>query len=99
MNGEHECCGGCEAAEAPIAAAPAEQNGACTPSCNKQAYQDRVIEEKSQLDEKIAKLRVFIGGKTYLDLDGNDQILLNRQLGIMEQYSEVLDDRIKYFTS
>lgn len=57
-------------------------------------YQDRVIAEKVQLDEKIGKLRTFINGPQFLELDGTDQELMDDQFDLMKQYSDVLGQRI-----
>ena len=61
-------------------------------------YQQRVIDEKEALDEKIEKLSTFIGSKLFetLNNDGQD-ILLQEQLSHMIAYSSVLEKRIELF--
>jgi len=64
-----------------------------------EAYQERVIEEKNQLDEKIGKLMDFIEGRDFSrKITLAEQKRMRRQEMIMELYSEVLADRIKHFT-
>lgn len=60
-------------------------------------YQQRVIDEKVELDEKIAKLEAFLITPTFLDLGINDRILLNRQCDAMRAYSDILGRRIERF--
>lgn len=57
-------------------------------------FKDRLLEEKSQLDEKIGKLKTFIGGEGFPNIDPKQQELLNEQLPVMEKYSSILDSRI-----
>ena len=58
-------------------------------------YQNRVVEERSELSKKIEKLSDFIGGPVYIILPSAEQILLERQLGLMISYSKVLGKRIE----
>jgi hypothetical protein len=60
-------------------------------------YQDRVIEEKRQLDEKRAKLAEFIGGSIYPTLPEAERDSLIEQFDLMKQYSDVLGERIARF--
>lgn len=57
-------------------------------------FQDRVIEEKRELDAKHSRLAVFIGGDIYPTLDEAERDLLVEQLDLMKQYSDVLGQRI-----
>jgi len=61
------------------------------------AFQERVIEEKEQLDDKIAKLTKFIGGKVWAGLTDYEQNLLQVQLNHMRDYSATLAKRIEVF--
>lgn len=62
------------------------------------SYQDRVVEEKRELDEKIEKLTAFIfKGSAYKTLPEDEQNRLNRQHAIMTGYSQVLGERIANF--
>ena len=61
------------------------------------SYQERVVREKEELDERIRKLVVFLGTKMFFDLPVDEQKRLRRQELIMELYSDVLADRIAAF--
>lgn len=60
-------------------------------------HQQRVVAERSELDEKRSKLTAFIGGEIYRKLDPVEQSRLNRQLESMTLYSNVLGERIAAF--
>lgn len=60
-------------------------------------HQERVVTEKSELDDKRGKLTAFIGGDTYRTLDQVEQSRLNRQLEAMTLYSNILGERIAAF--
>ncbi|MCK5600621.1 hypothetical protein KAR91_02060 [Candidatus Pacearchaeota archaeon] len=60
-------------------------------------YQDRVVEEKTSLDEKIKKLASFAKTEPYEALTGFERVKLRQQLDIMLQYSNVLNERIISF--
>lgn len=60
-------------------------------------HQERVVAEKSELDEKIAKLVPFIDGNIYKTLPEEEQARLRKQVTIMADYSEVLGERIAAF--
>ena len=60
-------------------------------------YQQRVIDEKAELDERLAKLKVFLTSKTFNLLPFHDRELLEYQSEVMEQLSLVLGKRIKRF--
>jgi hypothetical protein len=64
-----------------------------------QPFQERVIEEKRELDEKIAKLDLFWKGDVFLTLPSAEQVLLRRQLVAMEDYSAMLGERITAFST
>jgi len=61
-------------------------------------HQERVIEEKAQLDERLAKLNEFGRGTIFPNLPAAEQERLQRQSKIMDQYSVVLGERIAAFT-
>lgn len=61
-------------------------------------YQQRVVEEKKELDIKIAKLDAFVGGAVYFDLDDEEQDRLTAQRTAMGEYSDILGERIEAFT-
>lgn len=61
-------------------------------------HQQRVIEEKRELDAKATALSNFIGlNKTFGTLDATEQERLREQCEIMWQYSEILGARIAAF--
>lgn len=64
-----------------------------------QAHQLRVVEEKKQLGEKIEALYdgIVIFQGFFETLPKDEQERLKRQLEIMKQYSEILEERIKHF--
>lgn len=60
-------------------------------------YQDRVLNEKAELDARLGKLQPFLDTATFKDLDAAEQERLRKQAGIMQEYSAVLADRIAHF--
>ena len=65
---------------------------------NEQSYQQRVIEEKEALDQKLDKLMYFIdSNSTFKALLKKEQELLIEQSDVMLHYSEILRERILSF--
>jgi hypothetical protein len=65
-----------------------------------QPHQQRVIDEKDQLDEKARALSDFIGNSdVFPTLDVAEQERLRHQNDVMRQYSEILGARIAEFCS
>lgn len=62
-----------------------------------QPHQERVVTEKSELDEKIQKLTAFVGGTIFASLDDAERSRLSIQLQHMNGYSEILGQRISAF--
>lgn len=62
-----------------------------------QPHQERVVTELNELNGKIEKLIPFIGSKIYESLPEAEQLRLNKQLGYMQLYSNVLQERITAF--
>lgn len=60
-------------------------------------HQQRVVDEKSELDEKLSKLDAFLRTDTFKRLRNEEQILLDRQATAMQIYSGILGERIKLF--
>lgn len=60
-------------------------------------HQERVVKEKDELDEKLAKLNAFGRGEVFSTLPLDEQERLIRQSKIMDQYSVVLGERIAAF--
>jgi hypothetical protein len=59
----------------------------------------RVINEKRELEEKILKLSEFILSEKFDTLSEDHRFLLAKQQNIMQDYSDVLADRILLFTN
>lgn len=65
-----------------------------------QPHQQRVVEEKSDLDVKIAALQKFLQESPMLaKLDRGEVYRLNAQNLIMVQYSAILGERIQAFAA
>lgn len=64
-----------------------------------QDYQQRVIDEKAELDERLAKLNAFIDGPKWGTVPDAEQLRMLRQSRLMMGYSSVLGERIAAFTS
>ena len=62
-----------------------------------QPYQDRVLNEKAELDQRLGKLQAFLSTATFNSLDADEQARLRRQAGIMQEYSVVLGERLAAF--
>lgn len=63
-----------------------------------QPHQERVVTEKSELSEKVDKLRCFIGDNPiFYTLMGSEQDRLKRQLVAMTEYLSILNERIAAF--
>ena len=61
-------------------------------------YQERVIEEKKELDERATKLSDFIGlSPEFEKIDPEEQERMKVQNDLMWQLSEVLGERIEAF--
>ncbi len=61
-------------------------------------HEQRVVEEKRELDEKISKLAAFIAStQTFAGLDPRAQELLRQQGSQMIAYSDTLASRIAWF--
>lgn len=61
-------------------------------------HQQRVVDEKTELDTKAKALSNFIGlSDTFVTLDPAEQERLKEQCEIMHQYSEILGKRIEAF--
>lgn len=72
--------------------APAAPAGGLPP------HQQRVLDEKRELDERLSKLDAFIlDNPLFLQLPGDEQERLSRQSKAMAIYSEILGERIAKF--
>ncbi len=62
-----------------------------------QPFQQRVVDEKAELDEKLGKLSGFIRSDIYKGLPIEEQGRLQFQWWLMKGYSDVLGYRIAGF--
>jgi hypothetical protein len=60
-------------------------------------HQQRVVDEKAELDERFEKLRAFIRTPTFNGVDGAEQDRLCQQVAVMGRLSDILGDRIAAF--
>lgn len=63
-----------------------------------QPHQQRVVDEKTELDDKLNKLRAFLEGKARELVDAAEFRRLRLQADAMSVYSEVLGERIAAFS-
>lgn len=61
------------------------------------AFQQRVIDEKTDLDTKITNLEKFLTTTTFQGLDPAEQARLTRQAVVMTDLSKILGERIENF--
>lgn len=64
-----------------------------------QPHQQRVIDEKSELDEKRGELEAFLRTAQSPAAPMDEQKRMNRQLEVMSLYSAILDERIAQWGS
>lgn len=57
-------------------------------------FKERLVAERDELDDKIAKIEAFIGSARFEDLDERNRKLLAAQRDAMRQYSVILNVRI-----
>lgn len=62
-----------------------------------QPHQQRVVEEKAELDKKIANLEDFFSDPIFNNLTKAEQVRLCKQLAYMIGYSGILAERIGAF--
>ena len=60
-------------------------------------HQQRVLQEKKELDEKLERLRAFLASPAALNVPDDERTRLQSQLHIMREYSGILLDRINVF--
>lgn len=60
-------------------------------------WQQRVVEERDQLGEKIDKLKAFLDNNN--KIDEFDFEILDLQLSIMQSYAAILNSRISRFNN
>lgn len=60
-------------------------------------HQQRVMDEKTELDTKLEKLQSFFSTEIFLTVDAAEQSRLRLQAKAMDVYSEILQQRINAF--
>lgn len=60
-----------------------------------QPYQERVIEELGQLNDKRIKLAQFINTDIFQQLAEDERDTLSRQFDAMGEYARALEDRVE----
>lgn len=60
-------------------------------------HQQRVVDEKKELDEKLEKLTAFFSTNIFSELPQEEQNRLRRQQFAMTDYSTILGERIDNF--
>ncbi|WP_338937603.1 crAss001_48 related protein [Fusobacterium pseudoperiodonticum] len=62
-----------------------------------EAFIERMILEKNELQDKVTKLENFINGEKFKELKGLEQVYLKEQLKFMKGYLSVLRQRINFY--
>lgn len=65
-----------------------------------EAWQERVVSERSELNTKLSALSAFISRQNpaFVSLSAEDQDILRRQRDAMLEYSDILAERIERFS-
>lgn len=64
---------------------------------NLQPHQQRVVAEKSELDERLTKLLAFFQSPMFISLPEAERSRLRNQARFMDGYAAVLQERIEAF--
>lgn len=62
-----------------------------------EAFVERMIVEKDELQDKVTKLENFVNGEKFNELKGLEQVYLKEQLSFMRGYLSVLRQRINFY--
>ena len=62
-----------------------------------EAFVERMITEKDELQDKVTKLENFVTGEKFKELKGSEQVYLKEQLKFMKGYLSVLRQRINFY--
>ncbi|MGP1494957.1 MAG: crAss001_48 related protein [Streptobacillus sp.] len=62
-----------------------------------EAFVERMIVEKDELQDKVTKLENFVNGEKFKELKGLEQVYLKEQLKFMRGYLSVLRQRINFY--
>lgn len=60
-------------------------------------HEERVVQEKAELDAKRDALNNFFADKVFTSLPDDEKGRLFRQAGVMLEYSRILGERIRAF--
>lgn len=60
-------------------------------------YQERVVEEKTELDGKVLKLQEFVSSDRFNLVEVGEANRMRNQLSVMMDYSNILGERITNF--
>jgi hypothetical protein len=64
-----------------------------------QPFQQRVVEESRELRYKLDKLNTFVETEMFNQLPVDEKDRMQRQRSLMDQYADVLDERILHFSA
>ena len=62
-----------------------------------EAFVERMIVEKDELQDRVTKLENFVNGEKFKELKGLEQVYLKEQLKFMRGYLSVLRQRINFY--
>lgn len=62
-----------------------------------EAFVERMITEKDELQDKVTKLENFVNEEKFKELKGLEQVYLKEQLKFMRGYLSVLRQRINFY--
>ena len=60
-------------------------------------YQQRIVTEKRQLDERLKKLNIILTSEMIQSFPEDEQKRMKRQSEVMAEYSKILGERIAAF--
>ena len=60
-----------------------------------ESVRERVVEERNELRDKITKLALFVYSAKIETVDEKQAGLLKAQLRVMEEYNDILTERLK----
>jgi hypothetical protein len=83
------------AANLAVACNPGPTSNA--PSSGLPPHQQRVLDEKAALDDKIRKLQTFAQGPIFDRLPDEEKGRMHSQFSVMQDYSKILAERIAAF--
>jgi hypothetical protein len=63
-----------------------------------QPHQQRVVDEKNEVSDRLGKLLTFFQGPIFPTLDEAERSRLRNQARFMDGYAAVLEERIAAFT-